>query len=365
MNTQEIKMLMDYVKKRYNEVNLDYKTFTGDIDDELTYAEQKRITDEELNKILPMVVKKPNVDEAKHIEQEHLQKQILEFEKQAELEFNRALDKIGGQETTETIDDVYFIPKQYTKMVANGFSRGFLLYGKAGIGKTYSVMKAFKEADKQFIMLSGHITALELYHFLFEHRTENIVLDDVNILETEQNLNLLKSCLSDNSRVVSYHTSSSKLRVPNKFVFEGTIILLLNKIPKEAESLKAVESRILTYELNMDYKTKIKILFELAKQEYKDISEADRQLVVKWIKDNTSEATENLNLRLLFLCYEFFRFDKENWVKLANKTLKHNEELQLIVQGLSQNEWCDKTGLNKRTFYRYKQKIIGMPIVTK
>lgn len=357
MNSQELKQIQEFVKKRYDEVSLDYKTFSGDIDMEITYAENKRIISEDLDKILPRVVKKPNVDEMKHIEQEQHQKQILEFEKQAELEFNRALDKIGGQETTETIDDVYFIPKQYTKMVALGFSRGFLLYGKAGIGKTYSVIKAYKEAGKEFIMLSGHITALELYHFLFEHRTENIVLDDVNILETEQNLNLLKSCLSDNSRVVSYHTSSSRLRVPNKFVFDGTITLLLNKIPKEAESLKAVESRILTYELKMDYRTKIKIIFELAKQDYKEINQEDRQMIAKWIKDNTSEATENLNLRLLFLCYEFFRFDKENWIKLAQRTIKNDELIQLIVQGLSQNEWCDKTGLCKKTYYNYKKKL--------
>jgi len=290
------------------------------------------------------------------------QNQLQEFEEQAEQEFNRALDKIGQQETTKTIDDIYFIPKQYTKMVANGFSRGFLLFGDAGIGKTYSVMKAFKEANKPFVMLSGHITSLELYHFLFEHKNENILLDDVNILESEQNLNMLKACLSDNSRVVSYHTSSSRLRVPNKFVFNGTMTLLLNKIPKEAESLKAVESRILTYELKLDYKTKIKILFELAKQDYKEINQEDRQIIVEWIKNNTSEATENLNLRLLFLCYEFFRFNKENWIRLASKTIKNDELIQMIVQGVSQNDWCDATGLNRRTYYRYKQKL---QVVTK
>lgn len=290
-------------------------------------------------------------------EKNKMTNEFKQIEIEADAEFNRILNKIGEQEATPTIDNIYFIPKQYTKMVANGFSRGFLLYGASALGKTYSVIKAFKEVDKQFIILSGHITTLELYHFLYEHRTENIVLDDVNILETEQNLNMLKACLSDNSRVVHYHTSSPRLKVPDKFVFEGTIILLLNKIPKEAESLKAVESRILTYELKLDYSTKIQIIFELAKLKYKELSDTDRMTISQWIQQNTSEATENLNLRLLFLCYEFYRFDPHNWTRLAEKSIKTDNELQLIVQGLSQTEWCEATGMSRRTYFNYKNKI--------
>jgi len=336
MEKQQLQQLGKFIKDKYDKCGLDFKTFdVSQIDDKLSYEEN-------LKKVEPILPK--------------TKEEIQAIEEQADKEFNRILDKIGDEKSNDTINDVYFIPKQYTKMVANGFARGFLLYGEAGLGKTYSVMKAFKEADKKFVMLSGHITALELYHFLFEHRADNIVLDDVNILETEQNLNMLKACLSDNSRVVSYHTSSSRLRVPNKFVFEGTIILLLNKIPHQAESLKAVESRILCYELKLDYKTKIQIIFELIKEDYKDISEYDRLMIAKWIKENTNEATENLNLRLLFLCYEFYRFDKENWIRLATKTLKIDTLIQLVVQGLSQQEWCDKTGMSRRSFYLYKEK---------
>jgi predicted ATPase len=74
--------------------------------------------------------------------------EFKQIEIEADAEFNRILNKIGEQEATPTIDNIYFIPKQYTKMVANGFSRGFLLYGNAGLGKTNSVIKAFKEVDK-------------------------------------------------------------------------------------------------------------------------------------------------------------------------------------------------------------------------
>lgn len=280
-----------------------------------------------------------------------------EFERQAEIEFNKVLEKISNDKTTNTIEEIYFIPKQYVKMVANGYARGFLLFGECGCGKSYSVIRAFKEINKKFVMLSGHITNLELYHFLFEHRKENIVLDDVNVLDNEQNLNLLKACLSDNSRIVQYHTSSNRLKVPNKFIFEGSIILLLNKIPKKCENLNAMVSRILNFELKLDYKTKIKLIFELLKQEYKELSYQERLDIAKFIKENTNQATENLSLRLLFHFYEFYRFDKQNWVKLARKTIKNDERLLLIVQGLTEKEWCEVTGHHKATFYRLKQFI--------
>jgi len=243
-------------------------------------------------------------------------------------------------------------------MIADKKARGFLLFGKAGLGKTYSVIRAFREVKTNFVLLAGHITSLEFYHFLFENRNKHIVLDDVNVLDNEQNLNMLKACLSDNSRVVQYHTTSSKLKVPNKFLFNGSIVLLLNVVPKKSESLKAVESRILTYELKMDYKTKIQIIFELAKQPYKEIERDKRFKIAKWIKNNTNEATENLNLRLLFNCYEFYRFDCENWIKLAEKIIKTNEELYLIVQGLVERDWCEKTGLSRRSYYNYKEKLL-------
>ena len=291
-------------------------------------------------------------------EKEKEQEQLTKIEQEADKEFNRTLEKISKDETTKTLEEIYYIPKQFAKMVGKGFARGLLLYGETGLGKTYSIMKAFNEIGVPFVLVNGHITSLELYHFLFEHRTENIVLDDVNVLENDDNLNMLKACLSDNSRVVHYHTTSSKLRVPKQFVFEGRILILLNEIPKKMENLKAVESRFLTYELKLSYETKLEIIFELAKQDFKGIPLEERLLIANWIKDNTSEATENLNLRLLFSFFEIYRYDKENWIKFAERTIKTDEDLKLIVvDGLSEYSWCNRTGKHRATFYRLKKQL--------
>jgi hypothetical protein len=119
--------------------------------------------------------------------------------------------------------------------------------------------------------------------------------------------------------------------------------------------LRAVESRVLNYEIKLDYRTKIKVLMELSKKEYKDLTRKDRKEVVSWIRENTSRATKNLNLRILFLLYEMYRFDKQNWVRMAKKILLVDEELKLIVEGVSVGEWCEVTGKSRRTYFRYKK----------
>ncbi len=336
--------------------------FDNEIDLRISYGENVGLLKEKINERFPKISvdvgtlkKKYDVQEEK--EEFAINQKLKEYEVEAEKEFEKTLDKIEQDKTTNLIEDVFYIPKQFAKMVALGNARGFLLYGNAGLGKTYSIIKAFREVNKKFVMLSGHITSMELYHFLFEHRKENILLDDVNILDNEQNLNMLKACLNDNSKIVQYHTSSKRLRVPNKFLFEGTIITILNHIPKNNESLKAVESRILNYNLIMDYKTKIKILYELSKQNYKNLQKEERSEIAKWIKQNTSPATENLNLRLLFTCYEIFRFDKDNWKKLASKLIVNDEDLQLIVKGLTEKEWCEISGRHRSTYYRLRDKL--------
>jgi len=207
------------------------------------------------------------------------------------------------------------------------------------------------------LSFQGHITSLELYNFLYENRNEHIVFDDVNILDNENNLNMLKACLNSNSRVVSYHTTSNKLKVPNKFLFSGSITILINEKSNNSESLRAVESRVLNYELKMSYEDKMKILYELSKQDYEGLNLEERQEIVKWLKENTSKATLRLNLRLLFQIYEIYKFNKENWKYLASKIIIHDENKELIVQGLNYKEWCEKTGKHIATYYRYKKEM--------
>jgi len=358
MENQEIKQLEKWARSILKD-DFDLFDLRSEIDRKVSLEENKTILREKFKVFLQEL--KPTRNEIKTHQEMVMyeqQKQFKEQEEIAEKEFNNALTKISESETSSELEKHYFIPKQYVKMVGREHVRGLLLYGPCGLGKSYLVKKALIEEKINFEIIKGHITSLQLYKFLYENRNKIILLDDLNILDNEINFNMLKACLSDDERLVQYHTSSSKLDIPNKFYFEGRLIILQNLNPKSNPSMKAVESRILSYNLEFDYQTKIKIIFELAKQNYDGLSLEQRMNIAEWIKENTSEATENLNLRLLFLCFEFYKFDSEKWKELAKANFKTNRHIELIVMGMSESEWCEETGKSRRTYYNYKSKVM-------
>jgi len=364
----EIKRLENFIKKKLKD---DYDKFdiSAHIDKSISYHENKRILREKIDLLFPIDKKidRARIQTDKDIEEHLNQLQLEKIEEKAEQDFKKSLEKIEKDKTTSPIENIYAIPKNYIKMVAKKFARGLILYGDFGMGKTYLVLKSYKEINENFILLRGHITSLELYHILFKNRDKNLVFDDVNILDNEKNLNMLKACLDENSRLVQYH-SSQKMSIPSQFTFDGTITLILNDIPKRNKDLQAMKSRILSYNFNFDWKTKIKLIFELAKQEYKGLSKEERQEIAKWIKDNTSPATENLSLRLLFQVYQIYKYarkEKLDWKKLSKRLIKNNKMLEIVQELLerhtkvtdAEREFIDEGYGSRAKFYRLKRML--------
>jgi hypothetical protein len=48
-----------------------------------------------------------------------------------------------------------------------------------------------------------------------------------------------------------------------------------------------------------------------------------------------------------------------DWIKYAQEILKTDESIIWIVQGLSEKDWCNKTGKSRRSYYYLKQKYIN------
>jgi len=284
------------------------------------------------------------------------EEEIKAEEEKAEKEFEEALNNIS-KNSSSVIEEIYYEAKHKAKMVALGHRKGLIIVGGAGLGKSHNIMKAFEEVGQKFVYMSGHITNLALYEFLYNHRQKHIIFDDVNILDNEINLNMLKSALNDKLPFVSYNTSSSKLKVPKTFKFEGSITILLNKKPKNDESLRAVESRILNIEMKLDYRQKLKVMKEISFLDYKTTKQKERDEIFSWIKKNTNEATINFNLRDLFKLFDFYIYNKEIWKTLAKNTFPKSYELDLIIQGLNYKEWGEQTGKSMKSYYRCKKKL--------
>src|SRR3989304_4238193 len=116
---------------------IDVFDFNSEVDRTLSVNENKTILREKIKNLLNQY-KMDNVINLKRKEAEIMPKQhheeiivqeLKKAETQAKLDFNKTLEKIENDKTTITIEDIYYLPKQFAKMVAKGNARGFILYG--------------------------------------------------------------------------------------------------------------------------------------------------------------------------------------------------------------------------------------------
>ena len=196
---------------------------------------------------------------------------------------------------------------------------------------------------------------------MYECRDKIICFDDVDVLSNLIILNMIKAGLNENSgNVVEYHTSR-KLDIPSSFVFNGQMIILLNEIPKDNEHLKAIMSRILHHELKFTREQMIKIIYEVAHkgkgETMVETTLQERLEIAKWLRDNTSKATTNFNIRLFLQAVSFYKWNKVKWKELTLGQIQNNEFIQLIIQGCSPQEWELETGLSVRTLRKYKKSL--------
>ncbi|MFH1276237.1 MAG: hypothetical protein ABIH82_03925, partial [Candidatus Woesearchaeota archaeon] len=53
----------------------------------------------------------------------------------------------------------------------------------------------------------------------------------------------------------------------------------------------------------------------------------------------------------------FYKWNKETWTILAKDYLQNDEYTTMIIQGVTEKDFCEKTGLSRPTYYRIKQKV--------
>ena len=364
----EFEKLIEYITNicKKHDVDEQLMDFEALIDFSISYQENK----EKLEKMVSTLVgetKTPAKDLIEHYEKEAT---ALEEQHYKE-EFENAIEEIKEKKTPE-IDKYFSTLKELIKITINGENNALCLVSEGGLGKTYQIFKTLSELNlklnQDYIYISSHITPLELYHILYNHLDKIIILDDVeHLLDNITTIGILKSATwsAVDKRIVNYYTTSEKLKAPSEFEFKGKIIMCLNKIPEtNKEIIESLLSRIITYRLKFDYQTKIQIFYEIAK-----ILNIDFELI-DFIKENTNEATENLNFRTLIQLnwiYKYYKNNNGDWKPLIKEFLSEKKDdilevvLELIKSGKSVKEqvrlFKETVGLSERTFYRYKSKL--------
>lgn len=141
----------------------------------------------------------------------------------------------------ETLQTVYYQTSNFANNPESAMN-GLLVYGDAGVGKSFWVKKALKDAGVQGnveYIKGGTITAASLYVKLFLNRDNHriLVIDDVDIIHHNEKNKIIPMILgaadTGRDRLVTWSTAKKnqlmeEYNVDFEFDFNGNIIVITN-----------------------------------------------------------------------------------------------------------------------------------------
>jgi len=238
------------------------------------------------------------------------------------------------------INERFQFVDKIVKMVAKRATPSCIISGSGGMGKTYTVLKALREAGMKdvtdlasfevgmglpkdsFRVLKGYTTAKGLFRTLQECNNMTLVLDDFDsALKDPVSLNLLKAALDGYSK--RYITWNSEMRdedLDRTFEFKGTIIFITN-IPSEKLD-QAVRSRCMTVDVSMSQEEMVERMSVIVESDefLPEISINYKREAVNFIRENLADVV-NLSLRSVIQVVKIIDADPARYRNLARYIL--------------------------------------------
>lgn len=268
-------------------------------------------------------------------------------------------------ESKPQLDEEYWMLRTHVRMVINGRADGLLIEAGPGIGKTHQITTLLDDEARSYVTVGGKFSPLAFYNKLYEVADGGILfVDDCDaILESDDCVALLRQATESvtDTRTVSWGTTSSKVDV-EEFTFNGRIIICTNDTP-DGILFESLRTRLLTYDLEFNYAERMKIMREIVKVPYEDLSFGQRLEIYNWIDSKTGPG-DSVNLRTYFHICDYRLEDEERWEALAINQLD-NDEARQIRELLEEHEtvedactaFQEQTDLSRSTFFRRKRKI--------
>jgi hypothetical protein len=229
-----------------------------------------------------------------------------------------------------------------------------IVKGLSGFGKSFAISKFLDDNKIEHTIINYYTSPLKFYQILYENKDKTVIcFDDVQSISDKKVADLIKqacwSVLKD--RRIGYASTSKiveKLNLPDTFELKANIILIFNDNIKGYEP---IYNRGIVIDFNFDYQEKLKIFEEI-------VGKGIDLEVFDYVKTFCSPATKNLSIRTLVILSNIKKAGSD-WIKYAQEILKTDESIIWIVQGLSEKDWCNKTGKSRRSYYYLKQKYIN------
>lgn len=236
------------------------------------------------------------------------------------------------------INDRFTFTDQLVKMVAKGQTASCVITGEGGLGKSFTVMKALRDAGLKdvselpigevipprgcFRVVKGFSTAKGLYRILFENQNSIIVFDDCDsILKDPDALNLLKGALdSYDKRYITWNTSINDDGLPRSFEFKGGVVFVSNMAADKIS--QAIRSRAMNVDLSMTTDQKIERMETIMRSDefMYDVPMPFKIESLDLIRQNKDTASE-ISLRTLINVTKIRNSGNSNWASLAKYML--------------------------------------------
>lgn len=278
-----------------------------------------------------------------------------------------------------------------TRSVAERYQVGCYLVGRAGTGKTFSVMESLKALKRPWIIRNSRMSPMGLWSLLEEHPEHTVVLDDISTLLNDVSAQqILMAALGGKpgeSRTVTYTTKDKHER--KSFEFYGGIIAISNVRLGRDPIADAVASRLVMLEHEPSDEMIAAFMRQQSLAGYEDMTSVECLEVVEFAIEESRACDYRLNLRIMEKAWQDFRLDKHGkasrtWQDLVRSSLKRilrqdvgkplrradrkSAEKQIALdlyrryphssqKHLRDAEWREQTGKAPDSLYRRHQEL--------
>lgn len=359
---RRIERILDRIEKE-----IDRKTILAKLedylDDSLSYSENYRIAIDKL-KEWGLITDFDLMSEKER--KEFIRRQEALVIRSYEEEVRRYMLEIRKKIEKENIPQIerFFEPifeKIDVLLNDNNGTRGLVIIGETGIGKTFNVQRYLQKRGISYTLIKGHITPLALYSQLVENPDGLFVFDDVlRIFENKENVAILLGALDDG--IVKWLSPQKLIALPNITFFSGKMIFILNKSEEKNEFVEALFDRCYVYRFDIPYKKRIEMLYTYAKMKGIPFE------IVDFLRERFLMPT----LRDLNRAFAVWKTKPSDWKRIVLEFHDElNEDLRLVYElekkPISVKEKIEKffeeTGKSRRTYFRYKQKLKALGLI--
>lgn len=250
---------------------------------------------------------------------------------------------LTDEQVAERIAERFAIMNRMVRGVINGFIPSMIIYGAPGVGKTWDVEVALREANKTsdltYDIISGGCSASGLYCALYRQRKGGVVvLDDCDVFKDEETLNILKAALnSAGERRIAWSKKASWVtdkdeedeegRIPDRFSFQGSVIFITNNDFQEmiakgsriSDHLNALMSRSLYLDLTLktarEKLIRIRQVFLGSMHQNEGLTREQADELMKHVEDNVTRWYE-LSLRTMNHLCQIYKLG-DDWKSVA------------------------------------------------